>query len=168
MRNSCQTAIQIADVRILNTSVFTRPAHGRRRDFMKTVVGQQRRNVFCPDSSKKSQFSTSNSEEPGISIRRLPALYRQIPLPWRQCGKTGAARKRKEIPPEATWEVAATFEPRQQRRSDADAWHQTPEGSPITRLFPQSSCRGKSQYRPSLVQDCLFWSCRRPWPSIAY
>ena len=100
MRNSCQSAIQNAAVRILSTSVLVRPAAKQRADFMKTAVGQQRRNVFCPDSSKKSQYSTSNSEEPGISITRLPALCRQNPLPWRHCGKTGTqTRTRQETSP---------------------------------------------------------------------
>ena len=101
MRNSCQSAIQNAAVRILSTSVLVRPAPKQRRDFMKTAVGQQRRNVFCPDSSKKSQFSTSNSEEPGISIRRLPAFRGQIPIPQHTNPETGAAPETSGIPQEA-------------------------------------------------------------------
>jgi hypothetical protein len=54
---------------------------------MKTAVGQQRRNVFCPDSSKKSQSSTSNSEKPGTSITRSRELRRQIPARSRHTGK---------------------------------------------------------------------------------
>ena len=87
MRNSCQSAIQNAAVRILSTSVLVRPALTQWRDFMKTAVGQQRRNVFCPDSSKKSQSSTSNSEKPGTSITRSRELRRQIPARSRHTRK---------------------------------------------------------------------------------